>query len=42
MKGIWGSSVAAPLVIASSSAFAADLPVKAPAMLPIRGESSRL
>src|SRR6266704_2362367 len=35
MKGIWGSSVGALLVMASSGAFAADLPVKAPAMLPI-------
>jgi outer membrane immunogenic protein len=30
MKRIWGSSVAALLVAASSGAFAADLPVKAP------------
>src|SRR5262252_159492 len=29
MKGIWGSSVAALLVVGSSGAFAADLPVKA-------------
>ena len=35
MKGIWGSSVAALLVMASSGAFAADLPVKAPYMAPI-------
>jgi outer membrane immunogenic protein len=35
MKGIWGSSVAALLVAASSGAFAADLPVKAPYMAPI-------
>ena len=35
MKGIWGSSVAALLMVASSGAFAADLPVKAPVMMPI-------
>jgi outer membrane immunogenic protein len=35
MKGILGSSVAALLVVGSSSAFAADLPVKAPVMAPI-------
>ena len=35
MKGIWGSSVAAFLVMASSGAFAADLSVKAPYMAPI-------
>jgi outer membrane immunogenic protein len=36
MKGIWRSSVAAVLVMASSGAFAADMPVKAPPpMLPL-------
>src|SRR6266851_2408721 len=35
MKGIWRSSVATLFVMVSSGAFAADLPVKAPAMLPI-------
>jgi outer membrane immunogenic protein len=36
MKAIWGSSVAALLAAASSGAFAADLPVKAPpAPLPL-------
>jgi outer membrane immunogenic protein len=35
MKGIWGSSVAALLMVASSGAFAADLPVRAPVMMPL-------
>jgi outer membrane immunogenic protein len=35
MRGIWGSGVAALLAAASSGAFAADLPVKAPVMAPL-------
>ena len=35
MKGIWGSSIAALVVMASSGAFAADLRVKAPTPAPI-------